>query len=250
MYESGWGKCDLHTYTIDYGYVVTLVDDENAPAGDITIDADTGEIEGNNVTSISMNSDNYKINQNSELSFGGKDLNNNLYQLNVEYSAGYSSVYNPTTWTGENVQFVSSNPAVCEVDAKTGKLTSHQVSSNTNVTITVTVSGITHTYVVTVVAPGFDYIGFHPSTNPADIVDVLDNASYFTKTDNIFKTHNITNNVDRRYLWVVSREPISGIYVAGDSQPVAGPLSVDGYDYNFYHTENALANLTFNFEIK
>lgn len=249
MYESGWGKCDLHTYTIDYGYVVTLVDDESAPAGDLTIDVDTGELEGNDISSISMNSGNYKMNQNSELSFGSKDLNNNLYQLNIEYSAGYSTVYDPIGWTGENVQFISSNPSVLEVDAKTGKLTSHEVSVNTDVTITVTIGDITYTYVVTVVAPGFDYIGFSSETDPNNVALILDNPSYFNKVDSIFGSHSIKNNVDDRYLWIASKEPIDSVYVAGIKQSFYGPYVVNGVDLNFYRSVNGLIAATFKFNI-
>lgn len=41
VYESGWGHCDLHTYTIDYPDVFTLVDSSNGLSGDIVIDVDT-----------------------------------------------------------------------------------------------------------------------------------------------------------------------------------------------------------------
>lgn len=250
MYESGWGKCDLHTYTIDYGYVVTLVDDESAPQGDLVINVDTGEIEGNKIDKIYMNSDNYKMNQNSELSFGDIDLNNNKYQLNIDYEAGYTRIYNAADYYGENVQFISSNPSVLSVDSKTGKLTSHSVTSNTDVTITVTIGDMVYTYTVTVVAKGVNYIGYSPESDPANIVSQLENTSYFTKVDNIFNTYSLRNNVDRRYLWIVSKDPISGVYVGGDSQPIAGPFTVSGYDYAFYRTENALTNTTFTFEIK
>lgn len=40
MFESGWGKSDIHTYTIDYGDMFTLVDDETGESGYIHIDAD------------------------------------------------------------------------------------------------------------------------------------------------------------------------------------------------------------------
>lgn len=41
VYESGWGRCDLHTYTIDYPDVFTLVDSSEGLSGDIVIDVDT-----------------------------------------------------------------------------------------------------------------------------------------------------------------------------------------------------------------
>jgi hypothetical protein len=44
VYESGWGRCDLHTYTVDYGNVFSLVDDESGLYGDIDYDCDTNEL--------------------------------------------------------------------------------------------------------------------------------------------------------------------------------------------------------------
>mgnify|MGYP000247111148 CR=1 FL=1 len=37
IFEPGWGRCDLHTYTIDYGDVLQLVDDSSAAQGDIKL---------------------------------------------------------------------------------------------------------------------------------------------------------------------------------------------------------------------
>lgn len=37
-YESGWGKCNLHTYTIDYGEVFELNQDQSSEQGNIVID--------------------------------------------------------------------------------------------------------------------------------------------------------------------------------------------------------------------
>lgn len=97
MYESGWGKCDLHTYTIDYGYVVTLVDDESAPQGDLVINVDTGEIEGNKISDINMASTDYVMNQNTSMSLSQKDINGATYALNIYYESGWSTVYDPNT---------------------------------------------------------------------------------------------------------------------------------------------------------
>lgn len=46
IYESGWGRCNLHTYTIDYGDIFTLVDDNTGASGDVTIDVDNDQILG------------------------------------------------------------------------------------------------------------------------------------------------------------------------------------------------------------
>lgn len=46
MYEPGWEKNDLHTYTIDYDYIFNLVDDETGQTGYISIDLDNNTIVG------------------------------------------------------------------------------------------------------------------------------------------------------------------------------------------------------------
>jgi len=57
IYESGWGKNNLHTYTIDYGDVFTLVDSGEGASGNVTIDVDTNTLEGYNIVSMELVSD-------------------------------------------------------------------------------------------------------------------------------------------------------------------------------------------------
>lgn len=40
IYQAGWGENNLRTYTIDYGQIFKLVDDETGESGDITIEID------------------------------------------------------------------------------------------------------------------------------------------------------------------------------------------------------------------
>lgn len=51
LYQDGWGKHNLHTYTIDYGTVFNLVCDESGRDGDIIINLDEN-IEDNSITRI------------------------------------------------------------------------------------------------------------------------------------------------------------------------------------------------------
>lgn len=46
LYEDGWEKNDLHTYTLDYGVVFNIVDNEDGYFGNIIIDLDTNTIHG------------------------------------------------------------------------------------------------------------------------------------------------------------------------------------------------------------
>lgn len=97
VYEAGWGRCNLHTYTIDYGTVVTLVDDDSAINGDVTIDVDNDKLENSDMTMISTfrNITNYYMYSNSNLMLGQKDNNGNKYQIEVELTSGSILPYNP-----------------------------------------------------------------------------------------------------------------------------------------------------------
>ena len=70
-YEAGWGRCDLHTYTIDYGEVFTLVDDGGI-SGNVIIDVDKDDtIEGDVVEiGVTQSKGMYYMLSNSTLSLG------------------------------------------------------------------------------------------------------------------------------------------------------------------------------------
>lgn len=233
MYESGWGKCDLHTYTIDYGYVVTLVDDESAPQGDLVINVDTGEIEGNKISDINMASTDYVINQNTSMSLSQKDINGSTYALNIYYESGWSTVYDPNTWDGEDVTFTSSNPDVLTVDPTTGQFVAKSVNQDTVVTITVTIGNKTTSFRVTVKAAGADYIGFVTTTDPNEAITYVNDTNYFKPYD-YSKTNNIENKTYGAYMWFICRMPQITPVIDGFNIPLNGPYSVGNNMYAFY----------------
>lgn len=233
MYESGWGKCDLHTYTIDYGYVVTLVDDESAPQGDLVINVDTGEIEGNKISDINMASTDYVMNQNTSMSLSQKDINGSTYALNIYYESGWSTVHDPNTWDGETVTFTSSNPDVLTVDPTTGQLVAKTVNQDTVVTITVTIGNKTTSFRVTVKAAGADYIGFVTTTDPNEAITYVNDTNYFKPYD-YSKTNNIENKTYGAYMWFICRMPQITPVIDGFNIPLNGPYNVGNNMYAFY----------------
>lgn len=248
MYESGWGKCDLHTYTIDYGYVVTLVDDESAPQGDLVINVDTGEIEGNKISDINMASTDYVMNQNTSMSLSQKDINGATYALNIYYESGWSTVYDPNTWDGETVTFTSSNPDVLTVDPTTGQLVAKTVNQDTVVTITVTIGNKTTSFRVTVKAAGADYIGFVTTTDPNEAITYVNNTNYFKPYD-YSKTNNIENKTYGAYMWFICRMPQITPVIDGFNIPLNGPYNVGNNMYAFYSPKPQIAtnwNVKFN----
>lgn len=248
MYESGWGKCDLHTYTIDYGYVVTLVDDESAPQGDLVINVDTGEIEGNKTSDINMASTDYVMNQNTSMSLSQKDINGSTYALNIYYESGWSTVYDPNTWDGEDMTFTSSNTDVLTVDPTTGQLVAKTVNQDTVVTITVTIGNKTTSFRVTVKAAGADYIGFVTTTDPNEAITYVNDTNYFKPYD-YSKTNNIENKTHGAYMWFICRMPQITPVIDGFNIPLNGPYSVGNNMYAFYSPKPQIAtnwNVKFN----
>jgi hypothetical protein len=164
-YEAGWGRCDLHTYTIDYGQVFTLVDDDSALSGNVTIDVDTDSTVGTDVESILAGRDTYYMLPFNTLSIGGTDYYGKEYKLYVSLTNGGQVEFNPEEWPYSSIKFESSDPDIVSVDPNTGKLTAGDVSSNETVNITVYADDVVYSFAVKVIGSGYDYIGFVPSTN-------------------------------------------------------------------------------------
>jgi hypothetical protein len=95
LYQDGWGKHNLHTYTIDYGTVFNLVCDESGRDGDIIINLDEN-IENNSITRIDPVIDTLYLEEGSSLSIGQKDLMGNTYEIDLYLNDGSKIKYNPS----------------------------------------------------------------------------------------------------------------------------------------------------------
>jgi len=73
VFEQGWGRHNLRTYTIDKGVVFELVD-EGGESGDIYLDVDDTGASENLIDSIWAEEDEYTIATNSQVPIGGYDL--------------------------------------------------------------------------------------------------------------------------------------------------------------------------------
>lgn len=140
-FEQGWGCRNLHTETIDYGMVFTIVDTEDGQSGNIDIDLDQYDpMDNSNVSSIAAYSDTvpaYIFRGDSEIHIGDSDTQGNVYGFNITTKSGEVIFWDPTTWAGDEFNFYSSNEDVVEID-ENGTLTIHDVQERTVVTIIVT----------------------------------------------------------------------------------------------------------------
>lgn len=263
-YESGWGRCDLHSYTIDYGTVVTLVDDPSGMSGDVTIDVDTDTLEDAKIDGIMLNNTHLTMKERSQLELGQYDIKNKLYQIQVTLRNASTVVYDPKDWEDngfEKLIFtpVGENANVITIDDN-GKIASFETTEKKDVTVRVQSqdgTGAIAQFVVTVLAGGdHDYIGFSTATT-ADNLNFGDLAT----TNNIFATHKLTNITDGAYLWVCSRVPVRDIDSADlnneffylrsntfDVPMIAQPWNKEGY--YCYRSWNAIHPASFDITVE
>ena len=120
-YEHGWGRHNLRTFTLDKGDVFKLVDGENpeecGESGPIYIDVDDkGTKERQIETVFKRDIDCFYMNADSTMKMGGKDLNQNIYQIVAKLKDGSTVLYNPEHWPFDNLIFESEDPDIVDVD--------------------------------------------------------------------------------------------------------------------------------------
>lgn len=237
VFEPGWGRCDLHTYTIDYGEVLQLVDDSSAAQGDITIDVDTDSLANTGITDIKVKATDLYVNSGSSLEIGGVDIKNNQYKITVTLENGTELEYDPNNWAYEKLLFTSSKQGAVSINQETGKLIASETDDNNRALIIVQSMNtrIQAEFSVNIIGGGYDYIGYLPirpfakseesdSLNGFERGDQsfendsqeyvtatgVENVSLgaLTKTTDLSKPATVVNNVNGQYLWIVTRRPV------------------------------------------
>jgi hypothetical protein len=74
VFEQGWGRHNLRTYTIDKGEVFELVDNSKGESGAITLDVDSTGQRESVIKNIYTESDDYTMADDSNLPIGEFDL--------------------------------------------------------------------------------------------------------------------------------------------------------------------------------
>ena len=219
MYESGWGRNNLHTYTIDYGVVFNLVSDQSGQQGNITIELDQ------DIRSITPYVKDLYINMGSSLKLGQNDINGSLYDITIDYGNGLNLNYSESQIT--KLIFTSSDPIV--QIGKDGTITTSEVSQDKTVTITVTDEKETAstTFNVHVKFLQKESIGFAESTNIADVdlngVD-SEGRKLFKQVNNLEGDIQVENHNTGYYLWIVSRSQIKSVTSSGFTIPLNSPI--------------------------
>ena len=237
IYEPGWGRTDIHTYTMDYGDVFQLVDDKTGASGDITIDADTDDIENKNIIAMRIKTKDLAMYGNTKLNLGEKDVRDHKYVIEVDLENGSTVEYNPSNWPYETIEFMPMKSDVIEIDQSTGTIHSFE-QDETNSTIVIATAknnGVKVTFTVTVIGGDYDYIGYLPvrpfskemeddyryhfdrddqgfendeQENVTKVGVGHVDTNLLTKSKDLSKGVTIENDIDGQYLWIVTRRPI------------------------------------------
>ncbi len=254
IFEPGWGKTELRTYTIDYGSVLELVDNEEGVSGDITIDVDTDSTKYNKILKIEPINDTLTCVDGSITKLGDNDYYSRPYNIRVYLENGSFVLYDPDNWPYEKLTFTSRTEKAVTVDANTGTIKINALASGTcPVTITSASGNATATFNVEIYGGDYNYIGFAP-VRPFPKSDEDDSSIGFDRDDDSYESDsqenitgvgadeldlsdlekvkdltipvNVKNTTDGYYLWIASTKPIAmAIDTNGESYATSIPLT-------------------------
>ena len=234
VYERGWGRHNLRTYTIDKGEVFELVDD-GGKSGNVIINVDE-EMDSRSllpkITNIYLPGfvgECYHMVPSMNMEVGQSDINDKDYQIYIRLEDGTTLLYNPSDWKYANLTFTSERPDIVSID-ENGTLHAHcatvkegedvqDITFNNQICITVSYQNTDETeakagHFCVVVDPTIPmYVGFDPEDSFNDIV-VKDNPR-LRKRNAISNIIEVNNDGCGGYLWIASQRKIQYIKAEG-----------------------------------
>lgn len=253
VWDQGWGRNNLHTYTLDYGIMFNLVDDETGMDGNIIIDGDTGEVEGGTIKKLYFAQDDIYVNMNSNISLGEYDIRQNLYDLYAVLDNGSTINYRYDLWQNNKLEFSSDDPIV-DVTYE-GKLVINEGDQNDIAVITVKDAEDGAKAQITVHinnANLFEYIGFANTEKAYELnFDSVDNEgrNLFTAVKDLNGNQHVENFNTGYYLWIISKDPIKDVNCHLLDVPLA-EVQMIGEGYYCYHCPNRLIATNFDLTIE
>lgn len=235
VFEQGWGRHNLRTYTIDKGDVFDLVDTETGESGAITIDVDSTGGRENLIDTIW--SDDYIMASNTSIAIGGYDITGKEYQVYVKLKDGTKVVYNPSDWRYNQLIFEPEDDTLLTID-KDGTLHSADVDEPVTVEVTVysadrdpeDTEGVGH-FTVTIKPLSSIKLGFS-ITDELELVHPEDKFLREHKIDpkKVYTAEHsgeVVNNehVNGKYLWIASQRRIKYIYSQEEDSSIVTQLS-------------------------
>lgn len=244
-YESGWGKSNLHTYTIDYGYMFTIDNNELSIGGNVEIDGDSKTIIGSDIKEIRAASSVLYLRRGDLLKLGQKDSRSNLYNIYITLENGTTVQYNSNVLDNQKLRFVGGEQYI-KIDEE-GTITMIDIPEESTSLQIFATNNSSVKEVITIIPVTDDacYVGFD-STTDGNQIDVDDDSKFkLFNTPN--KPYTVTNPIHGQYLWIVSNTPVLSVN-SGISQIPLVEAKVPGFRYSYY-CPNALINTTFSITI-
>lgn len=210
VFEQGWGRHNLRTYTIDKGCVFRLVDDETGESGAITLNVDSSGDRESVIDEIYADSNNYTMVTNSNLTIGDSDIEDVPYNIYVKLKDGSEVLYNPYDWRYNKLIFESSRPDILTID-KDGTIYTHDIEGAEEI-VTITVKDADGDAIgefnVTVKAVDTFKMGFSTKYNYADVNPAEEFLYEYKIKDSAYT---IPNTSDGKFLWIFTKRKIKYI---------------------------------------
>lgn len=259
VYEQGWNRNNLHTYTIDYGTLFNIVDDESGMCGNIIVNGDTGKIEGSKVVRAYFEKSEYYVESNSLLQLGEPDSKGNPYILYLVLDNGSVIQYGQSIWQSYHIDFTTDSESV--LATAEGSIKIFDESANQQVTLTARVpefyaaaeKEIEVSCTLHIEAQSQkEYIGFSATTNASKLnfqaIDEV-NRKLFISADELSGNIHLQNYNPGYYLWIATKTPIKDVNCNHFDVPLTDPQIINDGHY-CYLCPNKLIATNFDLTIE
>ena len=224
VFEQGWGRHNLRTYTIDKGEVFEFVDDDSGESGNITLDIDSTGARENVLENVYPENQSYRMATRTNMIIGEHDVDGNVYNIYATLKDGAVALYNPSDWHFNELLFSSSNPEVLSVGID-GTLYAHDVmgaEETVDVTIKDIDNNVSYTFQVTVKNMNTLLMGF---STVEDVEQVDPDDDFFVEYSAKDKSYQLYNDANAQYLWIYTQRRIHYVKSTDDFNELAAELS-------------------------
>lgn len=238
LFEHGWGKHNLRTYTIDKGDVFELVDDYTGESGNITIGVDESGDRENVIKSIHSENNVYTLLAGDIMPLGHMDINKLIYNIYVDLKDNTRCVYNPYDWRFNTLVFQSSDGNVLNVDNE-GTIYTHNlpegVGSQQAIVYVYDADDNTVKHEIKVIVKNTSNAlkaGFSFEENAANInINELPEAAQWLQEYDATQLPDyvVNNDEDGKYLWIFSEREIDNITSSGFQVPLTDAVTKNGF---------------------
>lgn len=212
VYEAGWGRHNLHTYTIDKGVQFSLVDTSDGVDGDVIWDANEGNIETDKeLEEVKFAYNHLYIKEGSTLKLGDRDVHGVKYDISCKLTNGDYVEYKPKSWRYNTLIFSSDDHTIADVEEDGSLIVAGSYNKAKDTTVLRIKDSQTGEYydtrvVVTVIKDadansGTVDVAFADTLNYSDI-------NFYVYGQAVTTEATVINPNDGNYLWIKAVRPL------------------------------------------